>query len=190
MSKRDNSHERRPRGWYPTPREAFEPLIQHLDRDRSIVEPCAGDGALCIHLARAGYPPVWALDIEPQHPNVVQRDALDIIREDIADLPPIMFVTNPPWPEPGQNGEPTIMILRHLSSLAPTWLLLPSDFMHNVYAGPAMAFCHKIVSVGRVKWIPGTDKHGYDNCAWYLFDQRQPAASTVIVPRQPKRKAA
>ena len=29
----------------------------------------------------------------------------------------------------------------------------------------------KIVSIGRVKWIPGTKSVGKDNCCWYLFDR-------------------
>ena len=32
-----------------------------------------------------------------------------------------------------------------------------------------MKRCRKVVSVGRLKWIPGSKHTGKDNCAWYLF---------------------
>ena len=31
----------------------------------------------------------------------------------------------------------------------------------------------KIVSVGRIKWIPDTKSTGKDNCCWYLFDRKK-----------------
>ena len=33
-----------------------------------------------------------------------------------------------------------------------------------------MEMCHKIVSVGRIKWFGNMT--GKDNCAWYLFDKK------------------
>ena len=71
-----------------------------------------------------------------------------------------MFITNPPWPETNRRGEPTLSILTHLSSLAPTWLLLPADFAHNIYFREVEGRCQRIVSVGRVKWIAGTKHSG------------------------------
>ena len=32
-------------------------------------------------------------------------------------------------------------------------------------------YLKKVVSIGRVKWIPGTKSVGKDNCCWYLFDK-------------------
>jgi hypothetical protein len=69
------------------------------------------------------------------------------------------------------GGEPMLPPLMHLSSLAPTWLLLPADFAHNIYFHKVADRCRKIVSVGRVKWIPGTRGPGKDNAARYLFDE-------------------
>jgi hypothetical protein len=63
---------------------------------------------------------------------------------------------------------------KRLSSIAPTWLLLPADICHNKYfqtSGLADR-CQKIVSVGRVRWIPDSPRPGKDNCAWMLFDKR------------------
>ena len=31
---------------------------------------------------------------------------------------------------------------------------------------------HKIVSIGRVKWIENSKSTGKDNCCWYLFDAK------------------
>ena len=58
-----------------------------------------------------------------------------------------------------------------LPRLAPTWLLFDADWMHTRQSAPLMHYCRKIVSVGRVKWIPGSKMTGKDNCAWYLFEQ-------------------
>ena len=35
----------------------------------------------------------------------------------------------------------------------------------------------KIVSVGRVKWIPDSKMTGKDNCCWYLFDSTNKAVT-------------
>jgi hypothetical protein len=29
--------------------------------------------------------------------------------------------------------------------------------------------CAKIVSIGRVKWFPGSESAGKENCAWFFF---------------------
>ena len=42
--------------------------------------------------------------------------------------------------------------------------------MHTKQSRDYLQFCRKIVSVGRVKWIPDSKHTGKDNCAWYLFD--------------------
>ena len=70
---------------------------------------------------------------------------------------------------------PTLSLIRHLSSLRPTWLLLSSDFAHNAYAPEVLAYCAAIVAVGRVRWIPDSPNSGKDNAAWYLFHRGSPA---------------
>jgi hypothetical protein len=77
-----------------------------------------------------------------------------------------MFITNPPWDR--KILHPLIV---HLSDQAPTWLLFDADWMHTRQAAPFMPRLRKIVSVGRVKWIPDSTMTGKDNCAWYLFDR-------------------
>jgi hypothetical protein len=174
MSKRSDKFERRPRDFYPTPVSAVTPVLPYLPNGVRFDEPCAGDGALIGHLASAGHTLVSASDIHPMADGITECDALDLDRCN-GD----MFVTNPPWPEPNRRGDPTLAILKHLSALAPTWLLLPADLAHNIYSSAVGDRCQKIVSVGRVKWIPGTKHSGKDNAVWCLFDATH-AGQTVF----------
>lgn len=161
MGKRSD-FERRERDFYPTPYEAVVPLLGHLWPRAQFVEPCAGDGVLVSHLHRHGHHCVSASDIEPHDQSV---KALDVFSAEIgcADC----FITNPPW-------DRTILhpLIEHLSAQAPTWLLFDADWMHTRQAAPFMPWLVKIVSVGRVKWIPDSKMTGKDNCCWYLFDRR------------------
>jgi hypothetical protein len=70
-------------------------------------------------------------------------------------------------------------MIERFSAVAPTWLLIDADWMHTRQSAPYMRLCRKIVSVGRVKWIPDSKMTGKDNCCWYMFqdgkDVGQPA---------------
>ena len=169
MGKRSN-FERRERDWYPTPYEAVVPLLPHLAPGTRFAEPCAGDGALIEHLQRAGHICVEASDIEPQADGITRRTLFDI-EETAADF----FITNPPWERVFLHGA-----IEQLSSIRPTWLLFDADWMHTRQAAPFMTWLHKIVSVGRVKWIPDSKMTGKDNCAWYLFDATSEAPAQFI----------
>lgn len=147
MGKRSD-FKRQERDFYPTPYEAVAPLLSHLPalHKPMYAEPCAGDGALIRHIGSAAEC-VIAYDIEPQGVAVLCRDALyyrpiKAIRFD-------MFITNPPWDR--KILHPLIV---HLSDMAPTWLLFDADWMHTKQSAEFMPRCRKIVSVGRVKWIP------------------------------------
>jgi hypothetical protein len=165
MGKRSEKFKRNPRGFYITPISAVHPLLRHLPDTVHFDEPCAGDGTLIEHLEAAGHFLAFASDIQPMASSVLKLNALSIDQCN-GD----MFITNPPWPEPHRRGDPALAVLTHLSALAPTWLLLPADFAHNVYFAKVESRCRKIVSVGRVKWMPGTKHSGKDNAAWYLFE--------------------
>lgn len=165
MTKRaSGKYPRNPRDSYATPYEAVGPLLAHLTEETWFDEPCQGDGHLVTHLKKHGHVIVNATDIQDGY------DALEIERCDGS-----MFITNPPWPHPGKRGEPTLSIALHLSSIAPTWLLLSADFAHNGYFAKIAERCVKIVSVGRVSWM-GNGIKGYDNAAWYLFDKNSTGA--------------
>lgn len=160
MAKR-SGFERRARGFYRTPCEAVKPLLLHLTTPSFFDEPCAGDGALIA----AGHFCGYACDIEPQHERIIREDA-----RSLAYSPSGLIITNPPWPEGGKRGNPTVEIAQHLKNIADTWLLLPADFLHCLYFTTSGLFscCDRIVSVGRVS-REGNGVKGKDNAAWYLF---------------------
>lgn len=160
MGKRSN-FERRDRDFYPTPYEAVVPLLPHLTPSARFCEPCAGDGALVDHLTKHGFDCAEARDIEPRRDNIERKDALTTFAGNFT-----CFITNPPW-----DRKILHPLIEHLSDQHPTWLLFDADWMHTKQAAPYMARCLKIVSVGRVKWIPGSKMTGKDNCCWYLFDR-------------------
>lgn len=165
-----------PRDFYRTPREAVVPLIAHLPFASTFLEPCAGDGALVEHLTGVGHALWDAFDIEPQAPQIKQADAMDTWRTGKLDGCDYI-ITNPPW------GQKVLHpMIEHFSAMRPTWLLFDADWMHTKQSAPYMPWLRKVVSVGRVKWIPGSKMTGKDNCAWHLFDQ-QSEGQTVFVGR-------
>src|SRR5579859_6217478 len=100
-----------------------------------------------------------AMDIEPRDAEVWRGDAL------VDDLgQPEMFITNPPW-----NLAILHPLIERLSDIAPTSLLFDADWVHTKQSIPYLPRLRRIVSVGRVIWIPGTKMTGKDNCAWHLF---------------------
>lgn len=158
---------RAPRDFYATPPAAVVPLLPHLRPNTVYAEPCAGDGALIDALAAAGHHCAWASDLEPQRADIHENDALSC-GLGAAEC----FITNSPW-----RRDILHPLIVHLSDLAPTWLLLDADWVHTRQAAPFMPRLRKVVSVGRVKWIPDSKMTGKDNCAWHLFDapNRSPA---------------
>lgn len=153
------------RDFYPTPYEAVAPLLPHLKPRLRFVEPCCGNGLLIQHLEKHGHLCVSASDIADYGPNrdgmtSGVRDALSITSCGVGDC----FITNPPWSRPVLHR-----LISHLSGIAPTWLLFDAAWAHTRQAAPLLPYCTDIVSVGRVKWIPGTTMSGKDDAAWYRF---------------------
>lgn len=161
MGKR-STFDRAPRDFYQTPAEAVVPLLPHLPADFSFVEPCAGAGDLVRHLASPDRRCVWQFDIEPQHPDIAPFDAFEMRL--LSWGPPDLIITNPPW-----DRRLLHPMISHFSAQRPTWLLFDADWIHTRQAAPFMPSLRKIVSVGRVKWIPDSKMTGKDNCAWHLF---------------------
>lgn len=173
MGKR-STFERRPRDFYPTPAEAVNPLLPYLTPGSYFVEPCAGDGALIGHLRLAGHHCADMGDIEPRREDIPQRDALTFNDWE----PTEFFITNPPW-----DRKILHPLIERLSSDRPTWLLFDADWMHTRQAVRYLPRLKKIVSVGRVKWIPDSKMTGKDNCCWYLFDAALLPTQTVFKGR-------
>ena len=170
MGKR-SSFERIPRDFYPTPYEAVWPLLPHLGSFVTFCEPCCGDGRLVGYLERAGHKCVCAFDIDPKFDGAYCMDATI----NHSDGEPDFYITNPPW-----ERETLHAIIWNLSAHLPTWLLFDADWIHTKQSAPFMPWLHKIVSVGRVKWIPDSKMTGKDNCCWYLFDQSREASTQFI----------
>ena len=170
MGKRSD-FERIPRDFYPTPLDAVGPLIPHLAPGARFAEPCAGDGRLIRHLEAYGMVCTFACDVEPRAPGVVQGDATRIVGMGNTDL----FVTNPPW-----DRDVLHPIIDVLAAILPTWLLFDADWMHTRQAATYLRQCHRIVSVGRVRWIEGSDNDGKDNACWCLFGPDAPVEPRFV----------
>lgn len=187
MGKRSSGQfERIERDHYPTPKKALMPLLPYLSDVDGFAEPFVGGGVLVSHLEAFGHECRFASDIEPGEEVFYTHDALVLDSLDVTEQHLVRCTTvisNPPWPKPREYGEPTLGIIRHLAAIRPTWLLLSADFKHNDYAAEVMAYCHKVVSIGRVKWIEGSKHQGVDNAAWYLFDRNAEFNGTVFFPR-------
>lgn len=167
MGKR-STFDRAPRDFYPTPAAAVLPLLPHLAPGTDFIEPCAGDGALVDHLERHGHRCTWQSDIEPQR-SMFEADALSLIFVNGT------VITNPPW-----DRKTLHPLIAHFSAQRPTWLLFDADWIHTRQAAPFMPWLRKVVSVGRVKWIPGSPMTGKDNCAWHLFDQHSEGPAVLV----------
>lgn len=151
------------RDFYPTPIEAVKPLLDHLTPSEGFVEPCAGNGDLINHLEGAGHVCTYSSDIEPRS-FLTKVHSYEYLTDRMcsgADY----IITNPPW-----DRQILHTMIEHFRSLRPTWLLFDADWMHTKQSSEYMKYCRKIVSVGRVKWIPDSKMTGKDNCAWYLFE--------------------
>ncbi|MGL5735473.1 MAG: hypothetical protein ACRCYS_11455 [Beijerinckiaceae bacterium] len=164
MGKRSD-FERVERDYYATPPDAVLPLIPHLSHGLRFIEPCAGNGALIDCLVGHGLVCAGALDIEPQRDDIPKGNALAASNCEGADV----FITNPPWLR--DTLHPLIV---HLSDMLPTWLLFDADWIHTLQAAPFKERCRSVVSVGRVRWIAGSENDGKDNAAWYLFTKPSP----------------
>lgn len=128
-------------------------------------EPCAGAGDL----------------IETLKPLVCVGSSDEEIdaRTHKYDTDADFFITNPPWTTSLLHP-----IIDNLRTQLPTWLLFYADWMHTAQSAPYLNYCKAIISVGRLKWIPGTTMDGYDNCAWYLFVKEE--TSCTFIPRKEK----
>lgn len=166
---------RNPRDFYPTPYEAVVPLVPHLDPFEVYVEPCAGDGDIVRHLQTHGMMCALAFDVRKSTEGF-------ILQKDVFEYEPVPYthVTNPPWDRKVLHP----LITHLLTSGKDVWLLIDADWMHTKQAREYLRYCKKIVSVGRVKWIPGSKMTGKDNCCWYQFNSlNKVEGNPVFVPR-------
>jgi hypothetical protein len=183
MGKRSD-FERVEKDFYRTiDKRAVEALAPFLEPETRFIEPCAGYGDLLFDLEARGHKGVWASDnnieeeflIEmPQRIKTCDAFSIQLGRIDVVDTYDYI-ITNPPWSRPILH-----QMIEHFSKFKPTWLLFDADWAHTKQSAPYMKWCRKIVSVGRLIWIPGTTMSGKDNCAWYLFDQNADGVTEFV----------
>ncbi len=76
------------------------------------------------------------------------------------------IITNPPF-----TRDILHPMIEKFTKLAPTWLLLDAGWMFTKQAQPYLKYCSRIVTIGRLKWIEGTNQTSKDDFAWYKFDR-------------------
>jgi len=188
MGKRSD-FEKHEKSQYLTPEAPVLALVPFLPKDGfSFAEPCAGDGRLVNHIENnTKGRGVLISDIDPigvaqvaeekyggvQRLDVCQRDALEITESDLNALNVDMVITNPPWERTKARGYILHRLIEHYSSKVRTWFLFDGDWAHTAQAQPYLEqYCTRIVSVGRVKWMPDSKHTGKDNACWYEFHPR------------------
>lgn len=137
------------------------PSTEYPQPGETWMEPCAGDGAIITALRYAPGRLIYSADILPESLWIAKADAL---RD---PLPPVdWIITNPPW-----TREILHQMIHRFRRHARqgTWLLFDANWAFTKQAKPYLIFCHRIVSVGRHRWFPGTKHVSKDDAAWYLF---------------------
>jgi hypothetical protein len=172
MSKRKRGKfEPSPLDFYPTPLKAVVPLIPHLNGARRFAEPCCGEGHLVRHLESFGLTCVYASD------KSQGQDALAC--DNYGDIDKI--ITNPPFSD--DSWEELKRLMLHFTNIAPTWLLLPLDFMANERFAPFLATCTDVIPIGRVQWVKDEkNDSSTENFAWYHFKQGHCAGPKIHPP--------
>ncbi len=118
----------------------------------------------------------WRSDIRETVSSSKVMNALSLTKEQLEGVD--LIVTNPPF-----TRTVLMPMLDHFITLKPTWLLLPSDLMHNVYFGDAMRRCSKVVSVGRLRWFKETKSLSMESYCWYFWPQYSIQQETVFKGR-------
>lgn len=166
MGKRSNFARIDKDKYMTTDPRAVRPLLDYYQGIQlKYYEPCAGNGDL-IKLIHGGHC-VGHSDYE--------QDARTTIYETNADF----FITNPPW-----TREILHPIIENLRKQLPTWLLFDADWMFTAQSNPYMKYCKIVLPVGRLKWIPGSNNTGKDNCAWYEFVEHE--TDCTYIPKLPR----
>lgn len=179
MGKRQQGKfERVPNDLYRTwDSRAVRPLLPLLEPGTQFVEPCAGHGDLIDQLKIAGHHCLAGFDIAPKRYDIRLADAARLKWPRPGRG---IWITNPPW-----TRDLLHPIIRNLARQAPLWALFDADWFYTDQSGDLAAeLLHKVVAVGRVRWIEGSAMDGFDNCAWYLFDGTRPRSGPIeAVPR-------
>jgi len=185
MGKRSD-FEKHEKSQYLTPEAPVCALVPFLPKGGFFfAEPCAGDGRLVNHIERLTHGRgVWISDIDPdgaaaianekyggaERSDVVAKNALDVTERDLKAANVDMVITNPPWERTKKHDYILHRLIDHYGSMIQTWFLFDGDWAHTSQAQPYLEqYCTRIVSIGRVKWLPDSKHTGKDNACWYEF---------------------
>jgi len=151
-----------PKDYYPTtdPKAVPTKLVEFI-RGKTYAEPCYGNGdleGLLTDVAACK----WRSDIRETVGSSKVLDALEVTKEDLEGTD--LIVTNPPF-----SKDVLLPLIDHFVSLKPTWLLLPAGYMNNIYFGPYMKRCSRVVSIGRIKWFRDSKHTSTDDFCWYFW---------------------
>lgn len=174
-----------PRDIWDTPPEAVQSLLRHLPRNIGFYEPCAGAGALSNALEAHGHRCLHKSDIAPRNHDISQNDALEVIAQlrppstDVFDQS--FIITNPPFSRESMGFCRDLIIAS--AHKRQTWFLLPLAFAANVQNANIMKrFYQKVVTIGRLKWKPGTRHKERRDMAWFLFSNFGPPFPIQFFP--------
>lgn len=181
-------------GFFATPIQAVWPLIPFLVDNYefewcTFAEPCAGAGDLIKHLAKFGHVCRFSCDINPKCNQMREIDAIPFFERKLTEWDDEyqdvmencdLIITNPPFSS--HHTKTLHRMIDVFSKAKPTWLLLPLGKAANVNFAPFMAYCHEVVTIGRIKWFEGTKDKESRDFAWFLFDQNREFTGTNFTP--------
>lgn len=177
---------RRKNDWYPTPAWATKELLRHVSVTGSVLECCAGDGAIADALGGQGSTVggVWRNDIDPGWNDLdFNCDVADPRTWDVLHVRRFDWViTNPPFNQAAQivplayehSGFGIAMLLR-LSYLEPV-----RDRGEWLNAHPPS----KLIVLPRISFT-GNGKTDSVTCAWMIWDKLA-TRQEIIVAENPK----
>lgn len=148
----------------PKAGHALRPFVEDV---KFALEPFAGAGDLTAQFPEINW---METDIEPQSDTVLKRDAFRYSESELNAFDCV--ISNPPWSRPIMHKA-----IEHFASIIPTWFLLDANWVWTKQASPYInKYLTDIVTIGRLKWIEGTNMSGKDDCAWFRFsaDKKEP----------------
>ncbi len=101
--------------------------------------------------------------------NIIKKSIINKHFRDLGEhefLEADYIITNPPW-----DRKLLHPMIEYFTAFRPTWLLFDADWIHTKQSVQYLPLLKKIVSIGRVQWIPDSKSTGKDNCCWYLFSK-------------------